>query len=139
MLKLRDPLFFATSKFFDKVWLYQMSENTEMQETIFLLRQQLNSLSDNSSSDQQKIAESESTTHKTCCDELLRKNKEGRHEIWPCEEAYAGENTPKSVMSLNRMFSQEDSKDCNNTTFLNSQVLMQVNSLFFICLVLHRH
>ncbi|KAJ6685385.1 KINESIN-LIKE PROTEIN KIN-7C MITOCHONDRIAL [Salix purpurea] len=51
----------------------KIAENTEMQETILLLRQQLNSLSEKSSSKQQ-IAESESTSH--------RKSKEGRNGIW---------------------------------------------------------
>jgi centromeric protein E len=92
-----------------------------MQETILLLRQQLNSLSEKSSS-KQRIAESESTTH--------RKSKEGRNEIWSFEEIYADENTPKSVMSLNQIFSQDDPKERNGTSLLNSQVLIQVSLSF---------
>ncbi|KAJ6939231.1 hypothetical protein NC651_005620 [Populus alba x Populus x berolinensis] len=98
----------------------KISENTEMQETILLLRQQLNSLSEKSSS-KQRIAESESTTH--------RKSKEGRKEIWSFEEIYADENTPKSVMSLNQIFSQDDPKECNATSLLNSQVLIQASEI----------
>ncbi|KAL9359151.1 hypothetical protein Peur_047274 [Populus x canadensis] len=98
----------------------KISENTEMQETILLLRQQLNSLSEKSSS-KQRIAESESTTH--------RKSKEGRNEIWSFEEIYADENTPKSVMSLNQIFSQDDPKECNGTSLLNSQVLIQASEI----------
>ncbi|KAL3572816.1 hypothetical protein D5086_026720 [Populus alba] len=98
----------------------KISENTEMQETILLLRQQLNSLSEKSSS-KQRIAESESTTN--------RKSKEGRKDIWSFEEIYADENTPKSVMSLNQIFSQDDPKECNATSLLNSQVLLQASEI----------
>ncbi|KAJ6391683.1 hypothetical protein OIU77_025614 [Salix suchowensis] len=98
----------------------KIAENTEMQETILLLRQQLNSLSEKSSSKQQ-IAESESTSH--------RKSKEGRNGIWLCEEIYADENTPKSVMNLNQVFSQDDPKECNDTSLLNSQALVLASEI----------
>ncbi|XP_055960089.1 kinesin-like protein KIN-7C, mitochondrial isoform X2 [Mercurialis annua] len=92
----------------------KLSENAEMQETILLLRQQLNSLLGSS---QQEIA--------TCPEEALRKNTEGRNEILPCEEKSIDENTPKSVMSLNRIFSLEESRECNDNAYSNSQILFQ--------------
>ncbi|KAJ9146276.1 hypothetical protein P3X46_028562 [Hevea brasiliensis] len=98
----------------------KIAENTEMQETILLLRQQLNSLLGNS---QPPIAESD--TLKTCSEELPRQNQGGNNEIWPCEENSIDENTPKSVMSLNRIFSQDDSKEFNGNSPLSSQVLKQ--------------
>ncbi|CAI0393167.1 unnamed protein product [Linum tenue] len=65
------------------------SENTELHETVLLLRQQLSSLSDKQSSHQQP-AES-------------------------YEESYINESTPKSVMSLNRVFLQEESRHFNSS------------------------
>lgn len=97
----------------------KIAENNEMQETILLLRQQLNSLLGNS---QPQITESD--MHKTCSKELLRKQG-GNTEIWPCGENPIDENTPKSVISLNRIFSQEDSREFNGNSPLNSQVLKQ--------------
>ncbi|XP_062101700.1 kinesin-like protein KIN-7C, mitochondrial isoform X2 [Humulus lupulus] len=91
----------------------KISENAEMQETILLLRQQLNSLSDKSTSGLRIIADTGETEH-----------EHGESRIASCGEAYADENTPTSVMSLNRVLSLED-KDCNNSTFCNSQVYVQ--------------
>ncbi|PON73206.1 Kinesin-like protein [Parasponia andersonii] len=102
----------------------KISENTEMQETILLLRQQLNSLSDKSASGLQIIADGRVTSPNTCSDELLE-NNHGGSRIASCGETYADENTPTSVMSLNRVLSLEESKDCNNSTFGSSQVYMQ--------------
>ncbi|KAF5749041.1 hypothetical protein HS088_TW04G01002 [Tripterygium wilfordii] len=96
------------------------SENAEMQETILLLRKQLSSLSDRSSSDPLHLAEGNDNVHQTYSKELLDKNVEGS-----CEEAYADENTPTSVMSLNRIFSQGDSIECSKNAFFNSQFLVQ--------------
>ncbi|XP_059631794.1 kinesin-like protein KIN-7E, chloroplastic [Cornus florida] len=94
------------------------SENAEMQETILLLRRQLDSmLSDKSSSYHQQQPADDDVT-------ILKKN-EGMDGVQVCEETRIDENTPTSVMSLNRIFSQEDSKECNNDSFLNSQLLMQ--------------
>ncbi|XP_048227360.1 kinesin-like protein KIN-7C, mitochondrial isoform X2 [Ricinus communis] len=98
----------------------KLSENTEMQETILLLRQQLNSLLGNR---QQEIVESNCKAMYS--EELARKNKEGRKETWPCEETSIDENTPKSVMSLTRIFSQEDSKEYNGIAYPSSQALIQ--------------
>lgn len=96
-----------------------------MQGTILLLRQQLDSLSNKSASGLRIIADNGVTSRNTCSDELLEKNpRESR--IASCGETYGDENTPTSVMSLNRVLSLEDSKDCNNSAFCNSQVYMQV-------------
>ena len=91
-----------------------------MQETILLQRQQLNSLLDENSSSLLQIPDYGTTTLKKFYGDLLEKKNEGK------EDTYIDENTPTSVMSLNRIFSQEDSKESNNDTFLSSQVLMQV-------------
>ncbi|CAK7346954.1 unnamed protein product [Dovyalis caffra] len=119
-IEMSQALSKLTTQLNENTFELEISENNEMQETILLLRQQLNSLSEKSSS-KQHIAESESATQ--------RKSKEGRNEICSCEEIYADENTPKSVMSLNRIFSQEDSKECNDTSFFNSQVLIQASEI----------
>ncbi|KAK2659463.1 hypothetical protein Ddye_005996 [Dipteronia dyeriana] len=97
----------------------KLSENEEMQQTILLLRQQISSLSDKRSRGPQDRAQ------KASSEEPSGKRSEGRNGIGSCEETYVDEHTPTSVMSLNRVFSQEDSRNCNNDTFLNSQVLMQ--------------
>lgn len=79
-----------------------------MQETIILLRQQLDSLAERQST--QQIAGDESSgknTHNRNCEE---------------SEIYSGAGTPTSVMSLNRVFAQEETKEINNETALNSQV-----------------
>ncbi|KAM6542080.1 hypothetical protein CsatB_006527 [Cannabis sativa] len=94
----------------------KLSENVEMQETILLLRQQLNSLSDKSTSGLRIIAGNGLTS--------ANETELGENRIASCGEAYADENTPTSVMSLNRVLSLED-KDCNNSTFYNSQVYVQ--------------
>lgn len=93
-----------------------------MQETIILLRQQLNN---KNSRNPEGIADSEATPEKTCSDESSEKNV-GKNGIGSCEETYGDDNTPTSVMSLNRVFSREDSKECHKCTSLNSQVLFQV-------------
>ncbi|XP_048612752.1 kinesin-like protein KIN-7C, mitochondrial isoform X1 [Brassica napus] len=89
------------------------SEKAEMQETIMLLRQQLDSLAERKSTyTQQQNAADESAgrnTHSRNGDEL--------------SEIYSGAGTPTSVMSLNRVFAQEETKDIKNGTTLNSQAL----------------
>uniref|UniRef100_A0A1J3HVT2 Kinesin-like protein n=1 Tax=Noccaea caerulescens TaxID=107243 RepID=A0A1J3HVT2_NOCCA len=80
------------------------SENAEMQETIILLRQQLDSLAERQS--QQIVG-----------DELSGKNPHNRSGEE--SEIYSGAGTPTSVMSLNRVFAQEETKE----TTLNSQAL----------------
>ena len=93
-----------------------------MQETILLLRQQLNN---KSSRNPEGSADNEATPEKTCSGEFLE-NNDGKNEIGSCKETYGDDNTPTSVMSLNRVFSREDSKECDKCTSLNSQVLIQV-------------
>ncbi|CAN1730269.1 Kinesin-like protein KIN-7E, chloroplastic [Linum perenne] len=68
---------------------FQLSENTELQETVLLLRQQLSSSSDKGSS--------------------LHQDAESY------EESYFDESTPKSVMSMNRAFSHDESRLCNSS------------------------
>ncbi|XP_040364017.1 kinesin-like protein KIN-7C, mitochondrial isoform X1 [Rosa chinensis] len=80
----------------------KISENSEMQETILLLRQQLSS---------------------------KEKNNDERDMIAPCEETCADENTPTSVMSLNRILSLEDSKECNKDAYFNSQIHAQASKI----------
>ncbi|KAA8538436.1 hypothetical protein F0562_028018 [Nyssa sinensis] len=104
----------------------KISETAEMQGTILLLRRQLNSLlSNKSSSHTQQLEDIEITTLETCLEESLEKKNKGKDGVGAYEETCVDENTPTSVMSLNRVFSQEDSKECNSDTFLNSQLLMQ--------------
>ncbi|XVF64524.1 hypothetical protein PTKIN_Ptkin09bG0176200 [Pterospermum kingtungense] len=97
------------------------SENAEMQETIILLRQQLNN---KSSRNPEGIADNEATPEKTSSEEFFEKN-DGKNGIGSCEGTYGDDNTPTSVISLNRVFSREDSKECDKCTSLNSQVLFQ--------------
>ncbi|CAH2033555.1 unnamed protein product [Thlaspi arvense] len=85
------------------------SENAEMQETIILLRQQLDSLAERQSTYTQQIAGDESSGKNT-------HNRNGE-EL----EIYSGAGTPTSVMSLNRVFSQEETKEIKDETTLNSQ------------------
>ncbi|TXG53004.1 hypothetical protein EZV62_022173 [Acer yangbiense] len=107
----------------------KMSENEEMQQTILLLRQQISSLSDKRSRGPQERAQNEGSPQKASSEELSGKRSEGRNGIGSCEEIYVDEHTPTSVMSLNRVFSQEDSRNCNSDAFLNSQVLMQIENM----------
>ncbi|WCJ44381.1 Kinesin-like protein KIN-7E chloroplastic [Euphorbia peplus] len=100
----------------------KISENTEMQETILLLRQQMNSLMDNS---QQLVGSEYDDAYSAFSEVLPRKNKEGRNEAFPSDETSIGENTPTSVMSLNRILSQEESKEFNANASVHSQVLTQ--------------
>ncbi|KAF8082485.1 hypothetical protein N665_0824s0032 [Sinapis alba] len=81
------------------------SEKAEMQETIILLRQQLDS---STATYTQQIAVDESSGKNT-------HNRNGDES-----EIYSGAGTPTSVMSLNRVFAQEEIKD---GTTLNPQAL----------------
>ncbi|KAK8984848.1 hypothetical protein V6N11_020161 [Hibiscus sabdariffa] len=100
------------------------SENAEMQETILLLRQQL---SNKISRNPQENADNE-TIIKICSDELLEHN-DGKNGIGSCEETHGDDNTPTSVMSLNRVFSREDTKECDKCASLNSQILFQASEI----------
>ncbi|CAN6720922.1 unnamed protein product [Malus baccata var. baccata] len=98
----------------------KISENAEMQETILLLRQQLSS---------QQITDSEATRLETYPKELVQKNNEKRDRFGLCQETCADENTPTSVMSLNKIFSLDYSKDCNKDAYLNSQIHVQASEI----------
>ncbi|KAI3499699.1 hypothetical protein L1887_35504 [Cichorium endivia] len=94
----------------------KVSENTEMQETILLLRQQLESLmSDNNSSPQQQNTDCTSATCDPCSQESFQMKN----------EKYMNESTPTSVISLNKVFSQEDFIQGSIDVSLNSQLLIQ--------------
>jgi hypothetical protein len=101
-----------------------------MQETILLLRQQLNSLSDNSSCNLQQIDDAGAPTFKTCSEQLLQNKIEEGKGFGSYEENCADENTPTSVMSLNRIYSLDDYKECSNDW--KNQVHMQVTPFFFL-------
>ncbi|CAN1176128.1 Kinesin-like protein KIN-7E, chloroplastic [Linum perenne] len=77
----------------------KLSENTELQETVLLLRQQLSSSSDKGSS--------------------LHQDAESY------EESYFDESTPKSVMSMNRAFSHDESRLCNSSQAAQIENLKQ--------------
>ncbi|THG04727.1 hypothetical protein TEA_013618 [Camellia sinensis var. sinensis] len=95
----------------------KVSENAEMQETILLLRQQLDSLlPEKTYGCLQHPADIGVTRHNTCAEDFLERRY---------GETCIDESTPTSVMSLNRIFSQEESKECNSDTTLHSQLLMQ--------------
>lgn len=79
----------------------KISENAEMQQTILLLRQQLES----------RTADNNLTPQQT---------------KYIYEEKFNNESTPTSVISLNKVFSQEDSIHGSSDTFLNSQLLKLV-------------
>ncbi|XP_052201569.1 kinesin-like protein KIN-7C, mitochondrial [Diospyros lotus] len=100
-------------------------ENAEMQETILILRRQLDSfLSEKSSSCPKQPADNRISGQNTCSEESLDKRYEGQDGTYSFGESYLDESTPTSVMSLNRIFFQEESKECNNDT-LRSQLLVQ--------------
>ncbi|KAL7246234.1 hypothetical protein ACSBR2_001374 [Camellia fascicularis] len=99
----------------------KVSENAEMQETILLLRQQLDSLlPEKTYGCLQHPADIGVTRHNTCAEEFLERRY---------GETCIDESTPTSVMSLNRIFSQEESKECNSDTTLHSQLLMQATEI----------
>lgn len=89
-----------------------------MQETIILLRQQLDSLGERQS---QQIVGDESSGKNI-------HNRNGEES-----EIYAGAGTPTSVMSLNRVFAQEETKEIKDETTLNSQVSFSCK----VCFLLH--
>ncbi|XP_077249754.1 P-loop containing nucleoside triphosphate hydrolases superfamily protein [Tasmannia lanceolata] len=103
----------------------KISENAEMQETILLLRQQLSSLFDKSSSHPNQIADSEVLVCRNCVSEASKENGRWNDGFSLSEEAYVDENTPTSVKCLPGTFLQEDSIGCNPDISLSSQVLMQ--------------
>lgn len=101
------------------------SENTELQETKLLLRQQLDSLSNQSSRSAKENGENEITIVELCSEESFQRKIERGTSIQSCKESCSDDKTPTSVMSIDRIFSQEDFKECEKITYLNSQVLFQ--------------
>ncbi|XP_073019652.1 kinesin-like protein KIN-7C, mitochondrial [Primulina eburnea] len=97
----------------------KISENAEMQETITLLRQQLDSLLSN-----KDTRSADCTTWMNCSDESLEMIN-GRTEINSCSEISLGENTPTSVVSVSRTFGHEDANECNGSTISKTQLLEQ--------------
>ncbi|PSS31895.1 Kinesin-like protein [Actinidia chinensis var. chinensis] len=102
----------------------KISENAEMQETVLLLRRQLDSLlSEKTYSCPQHPADI--GRQKTCAEESSDKRYEGKDGSHAYEETCIDESTPTSVMSLNRIFSQEQSKEFNSNISMHSKLLMQ--------------
>ncbi|XP_038884121.1 kinesin-like protein KIN-7C, mitochondrial isoform X2 [Benincasa hispida] len=95
------------------------AENAELQEAI--LRVQQGSSSQNHSSNSQKNEDDEASQHLP--NYCIRTKVETRHKYSPWEDKYAEENTPTSVMSLNRVLTLDDIKDCNSDKFCHSQVM----------------
>jgi centromeric protein E len=95
----------------------KISENSEMQETILLLRQQLDSLLSERSSTQESGKNKVTSLKSPWSEESLNVNE---------VETFGDQNTPTSVMSLNRVFSPENLKECGSSdTDSNSQLLIQ--------------
>ncbi|XP_023772910.1 kinesin-like protein KIN-7C, mitochondrial isoform X1 [Lactuca sativa] len=105
----------------------KVSENAEMQQTILLLRQQLESvMSDNILSPQQQSTDSRSVTLDPCSQESFQMKNSGRDWVHQNEEKYMNESTPTSVMSLNKVFSQDEFiQGSSSDVSLNSQLLIQ--------------
>ncbi|KAL8134347.1 kinesin-like protein KIN-7C, mitochondrial [Apium graveolens] len=99
----------------------KVSENAEMQETILLLRRQLDSvLSAKSSKDLQENMDSKFTTSTTG----LEKPAEAKYRTKngdAYEEVYVDQSTPTSVMSLNGIFSR-DSRELRSDALMNSHL-----------------
>ncbi|GFZ09777.1 P-loop containing nucleoside triphosphate hydrolases superfamily protein [Actinidia rufa] len=104
----------------------KVSENAGMQETILLLRQQLDSLlSKKTCNCPRHPADIGLARQKTCAEESSDTRYEWKDGSHAYEETCIDESTPTSVMSLNRIFSQEESKEFNSNTSLHSKLLMQ--------------
>ncbi|KAK6131086.1 hypothetical protein DH2020_035162 [Rehmannia glutinosa] len=101
----------------EKTFELETLENTKMQETINLLRQQLDSVMSNKNS--------KSADRMNSSEESLEIINGRGSEINSCEEISLDENTPTSVGSLNRTFNHEDVKEFNRDAFSTSQLLVQ--------------
>ncbi|XP_031743881.1 kinesin-like protein KIN-7E, chloroplastic isoform X2 [Cucumis sativus] len=95
------------------------AENAELQEEILKLQQE--SSCQNHSSNSQKNEDDEASQHLP--NYSIRTKVEVRHKYSPWEDKYPEENTPTSVMSLNRVLTMDDSKACNSDKFCHSQVM----------------
>ncbi|XAR62822.1 Plus-end-directed kinesin ATPase [Bertholletia excelsa] len=106
----------------------KVSENAGMQETILLLLHQLDSLlSEKSSTCPNQPADTGVTRHKIYS-ESLNNRYEGQDGLHANGETCFDESTPTSVMSLNRIFFQDECKDFNSET-LQSQLLKQATEI----------
>ncbi|KAK1288900.1 Kinesin-like protein NACK2 [Acorus calamus] len=102
--------------------LSQISENTEIQETVLLLRQQLSSILDKSS---------KNSTEAVGCESCRLRNhfvvSAGEKEMLDGSsiEMHINGSTSYSAISLPGRFPQQECKGCKDNLSLNSQVLMQ--------------
>ncbi|MCD7452081.1 hypothetical protein HAX54_014921 [Datura stramonium] len=104
----------------------KMMENSEMQETILLLRQQLDSLlSEKSFTCQQQDADHETATLAVYLEGSIEVKSERVSGAHSYEERTTNENTQTSDMRPNKRFVPEVSNDCSVDALLNSQLLSQ--------------
>ncbi|XP_075101079.1 kinesin-like protein KIN-7C, mitochondrial isoform X2 [Nicotiana tabacum] len=104
----------------------KMSENSEMQETILLLRQQLDSLlSEKSSACQQQDAYHDAATLAVYSDEYTEAKLEREAGVCSYEERIPNESTQTSIMISNERLVHEVPNECSIDAFLNSQLLSQ--------------
>ncbi|KAK3013093.1 hypothetical protein RJ639_008154 [Escallonia herrerae] len=108
----------------------KVSETADMQEKILQLRRQLDSLlSNNKCSRVPQLDTDDEVSRLQPCSEFSEMENERKDGILPYEETLVDENTPTSVMSLNRVFNQEDLKEYDSDALLNSQLLMQATEI----------
>lgn len=132
MICYSDVTFFWTlMKIF---WSLKMSENSEMQETILLLRQQLDSLlSEKSSTCQQQDAYHDAATLAMYSDEYTEAKLEREAGVCSYEERIPNESTQTSIMISNERLVHEVPNECSIDAFLNSQLLSQVGFPLIFC------
>lgn len=107
---------------------FQMSENAEMQESILLLRQQLSSVIDKSSSHQKQMADNEVDMLRNFAAEASRENSGWVVGHGFSEVTYVEGKILSNVKSVPDTIALEDYKGCNSDISVNTQVLMQVIS-----------
>ncbi|XP_059299107.1 kinesin-like protein KIN-7C, mitochondrial isoform X1 [Lycium ferocissimum] len=104
----------------------KMMENSEMQETILLLRQQLDSLlSEKSFTCQQQDADYDAATLAVYSEGPIEAKFERGAGVKSYEDRTTNENTQTSDMRSNKRFVHEVPNDCSVDAFLNSQLLSQ--------------
>nr|GMD83913.1 kinesin-like protein KIN-7C, mitochondrial [Ipomoea batatas] len=103
----------------------KVSENAKMQETILLLRQQLDAvLSGKNSKFLQQSSENEATSE-TCSNGYMEAKTLRKDGTCLDSETVTNENTPASSVSLDEKFMHEDTEVCRDFAVLNSKLLMQ--------------
>ncbi|KAK3002117.1 hypothetical protein RJ639_021305 [Escallonia herrerae] len=107
----------------------EVSETADMQKKILQLTRQLDSLLSNKRSRVPQLHRDDEVTRLQPCSEFSEMESERKDGIRPYEETLVDGNTPTSVMSLNRVFNQEDLKEYDSDAFLNSQLLMQATEI----------